>query len=133
MSNLSSSGRNSTVEYMELSEENANILMTYTLLIITTVVSSISSALVFFYFATRISIKLHKDTLNKMIMATMEFFDRHLTGNILNRFSKDIGFIDEALHYYYFEVIRVSCRRIEIFSGSFLFGNFFRLFIFYVP
>lgn len=112
MVNLTLSGRNDTEEYMQLSEDNANILLYYTLLIITTVVFSMSSSVMFFYFGSRISIKLHRDTLKKVIIATMDFFDQHLSGNILNRFSKDTSFIDEILHYLFFEVIRVRCRNI---------------------
>ncbi|CAH1738402.1 unnamed protein product [Aphis gossypii] len=43
------------------------------------------------------SINLHNNMFNTLIRATTYFFNTHLSGSILNRFSKDIGTIDEML------------------------------------
>ncbi|XP_026820568.1 probable multidrug resistance-associated protein lethal(2)03659 isoform X1 [Rhopalosiphum maidis] len=43
------------------------------------------------------SINLHNNMFNTLIRATTYFFNTNLSGSILNRFSKDIGTIDEML------------------------------------
>ncbi|XP_025202264.1 probable multidrug resistance-associated protein lethal(2)03659 isoform X2 [Melanaphis sacchari] len=43
------------------------------------------------------SINLHNNMFNTLIKATTYFFNTNLSGSILNRFSKDIGTIDEML------------------------------------
>lgn len=60
--------------------------------------------------------------------ATMEFFDLNLTGNILNRFAKDIGVIDEQLPGILFSVLKI----IFVTLGSIsLIVNAHYVFIFY--
>ncbi|XP_059049414.1 ATP-binding cassette sub-family C member 4-like [Achroia grisella] len=53
--------------------------------------------LAFVSVATRASRNLHNMVFNKLIVTVRRFFDTNPTGRILNRFSKDIGAIDELL------------------------------------
>lgn len=94
--------------YIELKEADSNSLMYYSILISLTTIFMLAQSFSHFYFTTKASIKLHKKAFGKVIQAAMEFFDLHLAGNIVNRFSKDIGLIDEFLPFVIFECIRVS-------------------------
>lgn len=45
---------------------------------------------------SRASQKLHNSMFNGVISATMRFFDTNPSGRILNRFSKDIGYVSNT-------------------------------------
>lgn len=94
--------------YTELKDKRSESLMDYSVLIIFTTTFTIAQSFILFFFTTKASINLHKITIAKVIEASMNFFDLHLAGNILNRFSKDMGLIDEFLPFVIFECIRVS-------------------------
>lgn len=51
----------------------------------------------FYSVCMRASQKLHDSTFNGLISTIMRFFDENPAGRILNRFSKDIGAVDELL------------------------------------
>lgn len=53
------------------------------------------------------SVKLHNKIFATITAAKMAFFDTHLSGNILNRFSKDFVIIDEMMPRAYLEFIRI--------------------------
>lgn len=55
----------------------------------------------------RSSIKLHNKMFSNIMATTMRFFDTNPSGRILNRFSRDIGVIDEELPRMYLEAIQV--------------------------
>lgn len=69
----------------------------YTFMIIGTAVVAISRAILFFQFCLRASIKLHNMMFNQVCRARMSFFVANQAGVILNRFSKDLGAVDEFL------------------------------------
>ena len=54
-------------------------------------------ALVFFTICLRCSQQLHDSAFGALIRATKRFFDTNPSGRILNRFSKDMGAVDEML------------------------------------
>lgn len=56
----------------------------------------------------RASINLHDTTFEKISRATMKFFNANPSGRILNRFSKDLGCIDEYIPPIMFDVIEVT-------------------------
>ncbi|XP_073945729.1 probable multidrug resistance-associated protein lethal(2)03659 [Choristoneura fumiferana] len=55
----------------------------------------------------RSSIKLHNQMFSNILSATMRFFDTNPSGRILNRFSKDMGIVDEILPRMYLDSIQV--------------------------
>ena len=58
---------------------------------------AIIRAYVFFHISLRSAENLHKDMVTCVLEAPVLFFDTNPAGRILNRFSKDIGAIDELL------------------------------------
>lgn len=74
----------------------------YYMYIYTAVVSSIFlvgivRSFAFYQVCLRASQRLHDLVFGSLIRATMRFFDTNPSGRILNRFSKDLGAIDELL------------------------------------
>lgn len=63
----------------------------------TTIIVTLIRSLAFFTVCMRASIRLHDKMFNSIIHATMRFFNTNTSGRILNRFSKDMGAIDELL------------------------------------
>ncbi|XP_056648204.1 ATP-binding cassette sub-family C member 4-like [Diorhabda sublineata] len=55
------------------------------------------------------SINLHKNMVDKVVRATMTFFDTFFIGNVLNRFAQDLSVVDEHLP-----------RTMAVFVGTFL-------------
>lgn len=108
LTNLTRSNLTNTSEYAELVDRYNSVSFNYTLLIAAVVFFNFTKTIVFYYFTTCASIRLHNDTFNKVMTATMEFFDTHMTGNILNRFAKDIRVIDEQLPHVIFSVVKVN-------------------------
>lgn len=68
---------------------------------------TLGRAFFYFIFSTIASIRLHKVTFEKIMGATMQFFDTHRLGNILNRFSRDLAIVDENIPYIIFDAFRV--------------------------
>ncbi|XP_050579550.1 probable multidrug resistance-associated protein lethal(2)03659 isoform X2 [Bombus affinis] len=69
----------------------------YTGLIVSTVIITIVRSITFFSTCMRASIKLHDRMFRCISRATMKFFNTNPSGRVLNRFSKDMGAIDEVL------------------------------------
>lgn len=96
-----------TTEYMKSKEFSDKSVYYYTALVSASTIFLLSQATMLFYFTMRASVKLHKTVFGNVIQAGMEFFDFYLSGNILNRFSKDVTLIDDVLPLVIFEVIKV--------------------------
>ncbi|KAJ8954555.1 hypothetical protein NQ318_000789 [Aromia moschata] len=69
----------------------------YIFLVIATIILSVSRSLAFFRFCMTASVTLHNSMFYKIVNASMKFFNTNPPGRILNRFSKDVGSVDEAL------------------------------------
>lgn len=68
----------------------------------------------FFRMCVRISINLHDMIFHGVTRAKMLFFNNNTSGRILNRFARDMLFVDSALPPALFTVIEVSKCRISI-------------------
>ena len=51
----------------------------------------------FYYIVLQAGRRLHNRMLRRLVHTPMHFFDTNPSGRILNRFAKDIGFLDEQL------------------------------------
>lgn len=69
----------------------------YSVVIGTLVLISLIRSFTFFAICMRASTKLHDNMFGSITRATMRFFNTNPAGRILNRFSKDMGAIDELL------------------------------------
>jgi ATP-binding cassette subfamily C (CFTR/MRP) protein 4 len=72
-----------------------NCVYIYSGLLLCLVLVTITAAWAFVHYCMMASKNLHNSMLGKIIDATMTFFNNHPSGRILNRFSKDIGNVDE--------------------------------------
>lgn len=70
-----------------------------------------------FFFATtlRSSERLHQKMIVSVLQAPIAFFDTHPTTSILNRFSKDIGCMDELLPSVFLVSIQMTLFAISVF------------------
>ncbi|KAB0798602.1 hypothetical protein PPYR_09595 [Photinus pyralis] len=84
------------------------IIYTYSGIILATIVISVSQGLLYFAFMMRASINLHDFIFSKISYAIMRFFDVNPTGRILNRFSKDMGIIDEYIPLIFNDFFRIA-------------------------
>lgn len=89
------------------------IIYVYTALTLGTVVIAIVKSVYFMLFFAMASKNLHDFIFTKMIRATMKFYNANPSGRILNRFSKDLGIIDEYIPSVLVDVIEVSITLIE--------------------
>ncbi|KAF5275659.1 hypothetical protein FQA39_LY06771 [Lamprigera yunnana] len=74
-----------------------SFLYIYGALIVALFIIGITRSMTFYKLAMLASKNLHNSMFTNVISATMRFFDTNPSGRILNRFSKDIGTIDELL------------------------------------
>lgn len=72
-------------------------LYIYGFLILAVVTVTLSRGFVFFAVCMRASKKLHDKSFLSLLHSPMRFFDTNPSGRILNRFSKDMGAVDELL------------------------------------
>lgn len=91
---------------LDISREN--IIYTYSGITIGTILCSLIYCLSFVGFFTRASINLHNTVVGRLIHGKMNFFDLNPAGRILNRFSKDMGIVDEYIPFILYDVVAVS-------------------------
>lgn len=73
------------------------VLIAYTIMGVVLIVFTIGRSLAFYRFCNKASIRLHNNMFDKIVYATMRFFNVNTSGRILNRFSKDMNQVDEVL------------------------------------
>lgn len=69
----------------------------YTGITVATIIVTLTRSISFFTLCMKSSVKLHDRMFNSIIRGSMRFFNTNSSGRILNRFSKDMGSIDELL------------------------------------
>ncbi|XP_074034745.1 ATP-binding cassette sub-family C member 4 isoform X2 [Leptinotarsa decemlineata] len=88
-------------EYIEVDNTTHTLVKTdysiaiYGILIIVTIILCIIRNMIFFKLCMTSSKKLHSKMLHILMQAPMRFFHTNSCGGILNRFSKDMGAVDE--------------------------------------
>ncbi|CAL8127066.1 unnamed protein product [Orchesella dallaii] len=72
-------------------------LTIYSAIILAVIISTLLRAIVFFWYSLQIGINLHNKMFQSVVRAPIKFFDDNPSGRIMNRFTKDVGSIDELL------------------------------------
>ncbi|XP_063977971.1 probable multidrug resistance-associated protein lethal(2)03659 [Diachasmimorpha longicaudata] len=83
-------------------------------LTVTTIVISLVRSFAFFEYCMKASLKLHDKMFRSISRATMRFFNTNTSGRILNRFSKDMGAIDELLPMALIDCIQIGLSLLGI-------------------
>uniref|UniRef100_A0A1L8DV41 Putative peptide exporter abc superfamily protein n=2 Tax=Nyssomyia neivai TaxID=330878 RepID=A0A1L8DV41_9DIPT len=97
------------LKFVGASEEYNNYVDIYifTALTIATVFITLSRSFIFFNLAVRAAKVLHNAMYTGVTKASMFFFNTNPSGRILNRFSKDMGQVDEFLPTVMIDVIQI--------------------------
>lgn len=96
-----------TTKYVQLLEKHNKYYINFSCVVASTTIFAIITAYVHFNFTRKASNNLHKSMIMNILYAVMNFFDSHLIGNILNRFSKDLNVIDEQLPFILYEFFEI--------------------------
>ncbi|CAH0557993.1 unnamed protein product [Brassicogethes aeneus] len=101
--------------FMEVTSMKTNVaIYIYTIFIIGSIVFTLMRSFLFFSVCMRASRNLHKKMFNCLLKAPMRFFDTNPSGRVLNRFSKDMGAIDELLPRVMIEALQITLVMIGI-------------------
>jgi len=108
---LSSNSSSGTSDLTETRKQNISI---YSALVVSTFLLGFADAGLFLSFAISASQKLHNRMFERLLGAKIYFFDTNPVGRVLNRFSKDIGQIDELLPDTFFDYTRILLSAFSI-------------------
>ncbi|KAI1287409.1 ATP-binding cassette sub-family C member 4 [Halotydeus destructor] len=79
------------------SADESGYIQGYSIMIVGLLIATLVRGVTWFSTCMRSSINLHDETFQKVLRAPMSLFDNNPVGRILNRFSRDVGIIDELL------------------------------------
>lgn len=79
----------------------------YGALTLAATIVSVFRAVAFFLAAVHASATLHADAFTRVLAAPVSFFDVNPSGRVLNRFSKDVGAMDDLLPWVLFDFLNV--------------------------
>jgi len=80
----------------------------YSGLIVLTIGITLIRSWAFFWMCLRASMCLHDRMFRSISRATMRFFNTNTSGRVLNRFSKDMGAVDEMLPIAFIDSIQIG-------------------------
>ncbi|XP_076291879.1 putative multidrug resistance-associated protein lethal(2)03659 isoform X2 [Lasioglossum baleicum] len=86
----------------------------YSALTVLTIVVTLVRSFTFFSTCMNASVKLHDRMFRSISRATMRFFNTNTSGRVLNRFSKDMGAIDELLPSAMIDCIQIGLSLLGI-------------------
>ncbi|EFA04472.2 putative multidrug resistance-associated protein lethal(2)03659-like Protein [Tribolium castaneum] len=88
--------------------ETRTALYVYLALIVVLIIVTFLRSILYFTLAMKASRNLHNNMFTTLLQAQMKFFNSNPSGRILNRFSKDMGAIDEILPKVLLEAIQIT-------------------------
>lgn len=110
---------NSTLPYEE-GLETKTYISVYTGLIIASIILTLSRGILFMKISMSASKHLHNTMFRCLLRAPMSFFDTNPSGRILNRFSKDMGAVDELLPKVFLETLQIFFMMLGILGMVFI-------------
>uniref|UniRef100_A0AAR5P3C7 Multidrug resistance-associated protein 4-like n=1 Tax=Dendroctonus ponderosae TaxID=77166 RepID=A0AAR5P3C7_DENPD len=102
------------------SSVNTDYIYIYTGLIVSSIVLTTARSTLFMNVCMSASKALHNKMFNCILKAPMKFFDTNPCGRILNRFSKDMGAVDEALPKVVLETLQIFLIMLGILGMVFI-------------
>lgn len=99
LNKLAVENNTSSGEYSSLTESNTKAMNLYLILIIAFTIAMAVRAATFLQYFALASLRLHRTAFSNLVNASISFFDRHLSGNIVNRLTRDLGIVDELIPY----------------------------------
>jgi ATP-binding cassette subfamily C (CFTR/MRP) protein 4 len=97
-------------------------LIIYTFLLISVVILSTTKATSFFTYCLRVSRNLHDKMFQALSRADTKFYDENPSGRIMNRFTQDIGSIDEIIPSSFYQVLDFTIQMVGI-IGVIIYSN----------
>lgn len=99
-----------------------NLIYFYSAFVFLLITSTLIRSTVYFYFCMKASTNLHNNMFTKIVYGFMSFFNNNPSGRILNRFSKDMGAVDETLPIALSDASQVSPKiKAKLVSSNFWF------------
>ena len=86
----------------------------YSGLIVLTIIITLIRSWTFFWTCMRASMRLHDRMFRSISRATMRFFNTNTSGRVLNRFSKDMGGVDEMLPTLFMDSVQINLWMLSI-------------------
>ncbi|XP_025993846.1 probable multidrug resistance-associated protein lethal(2)03659 [Solenopsis invicta] len=102
------------VENPEAAFTRMQCIYIFTALIVLTICFTLIRSFFFFWTSMQASIHLHDRMFRSISRATMRFFNTNTSGRILNRFSKDVGAVDELLPTAFIDSIQIGLTLLGI-------------------
>ena len=116
-----------TKKLPEDQKDNTNLII-YACLVSASLIFSVIRAYGFLFASLRCSERLHDKMVLAMLQALVHFFDSNPVGRILNRFSKDVGCLDELLP----KTFLVSIQRVLLVFASIIIPTFTNLWLLFL-
>lgn len=104
---FNSQGISETPSRLEIIFNTKNCIYIYSIIITVAILVTIARSIAFFKMCMVASVRLHNKMFTKICNAVTLFFNTNCHGRILNRFSKDMGSIDETLPNVLVDTIQV--------------------------
>ncbi|KAF5287389.1 hypothetical protein FQA39_LY15927 [Lamprigera yunnana] len=92
-------------EFINLEKSHNSVLKSYSFVMLAAAIFTFLRSFMFYIFSSKASNNIHKIVFDRVLNGRMTFFDCNLFGNVLNRFSRDLGIIDEQMPRVIFECI----------------------------
>jgi ABC-type multidrug transport system fused ATPase/permease subunit len=81
-------------------------------------------AFLFFHYCMRIGVNIHNRMFSSLIHSPINFFDKNPSGRIMNRFTKDLGSMDDALQPAFYEALSIMLLMVGVLVVV-IFSNYF--------
>ncbi|KAJ8684209.1 hypothetical protein QAD02_020001 [Eretmocerus hayati] len=107
-------GYNSTSNVSDDLMPTSEAISIYAIILLALIILCISRNLLIVRISMRASRKLHNAMFSNLLHSTMSFFTKNPSGRILNRFSKDIGTLDELLPRSIVDTIQIFSTMVGI-------------------